>query len=151
MSLSRLAVINCLIFLLFLIPSSASSQVCKKVQDGQGEVEGWLNVNGINYRLLTEEDFRKTLKDLNTYRLTLEENDAFKLKLELKDEIIVSKQNIIELQAVEVKTLREIEKLYSDRNSPRWYNQDWFKISSTFLITSLAYGYWSLTSRSSGF
>ena len=150
MSLSRWA-INCLIFLLFLSPSSALSQVCKKVYDGEGEVNGWLNVNGMNYKLLTEDEFRKTLKDLNTYKLTLEENDAFKLKLELKDEIIVSKQNIIELQAVEIKTLREFEKLYTDRNSPRWYNQDWFKISSTFLITSLAYGYWSLANRSSGF
>lgn len=149
MTLSRF--ISCLIFLMIAFPSSASSQVCKKVYDDKGEVDGWLNVDGFNYRLLTEEEFRKTLKDLNSYRLTQEENDAFKLKLELKDEIIVSKQNIIELQAVEVKTLREFEKLYSDRNSPRWYSQDWFKISSTFLITSLAYGYWSLTSRSSGF
>lgn len=150
MSLSR-SVINCLIFLVLFYPLSAGAQVCKPVQDGQGQVQGWLNVNGVNYKLLTEDEFRKTLKDLSSYKLTLEEVDALKLKIELKDEIILSKQNIIELQAVEVKTLREVEKLYTSRYSPTWHNQDWFKIGSTFLITSLAYGYWSLTSRSSGF
>jgi hypothetical protein len=150
MNLSR-SVINCLIFLILSHPLSAMPQVFSPVHDGQGQIQGWLNVDGVNYKLLTEEEFRKTLKDLGTYKLTLEEVDALKLKLELKDEIIVSKQNIIELQAVEVKTLREIEKLYTNKNAPTWYGQDWFKIGGTFLITSLAYGYWSLMNNSSGF
>lgn len=139
--------ISLMIVLTSFFPVEAYTQQCEYVYDDEGRIENMLRVDGITYRVFTEETSRKMLGDLGGYRLKIKEVEYLEGVVSQKDGIIASKDDIIAVQRAEINGYREMERFYLGKTVPKWYETDWFKIGVTFTIASLAYGYWSLTSN----
>lgn len=145
--LLKTLVTSLFILLSFLcFTSSSFAQSCEWVEDEQGVVDGFLEVDGQIFRIFERNRAAEILVKLKTFEIQLEEVRQLNLKMDLLQGVVVEQKFMISILTKNNAADRELlsKSLGSNR---KWYSQDYVIALASFAIVSLTYGYWSLASK----
>lgn len=139
--------INLVFFLTILTQvKNAEAQECKRVMDDQGVIEGFLEVDGVVFKMFEKDKAVEMLVKLRQYELQKEEISGLNLKLDLLQSIVQEQEFMVTILKKNNEADRELLEMALGKKSS-WYTQDYVVAIASFAVVSLAYGYWSLATK----